>query len=95
MPIIIWTRKGRRCRIFERALEKWPGDEDTQYFIDACRRGLALPRFQRNFRERTQEAWEAFVQGEAELRGLMDQGRPGRRGRGTHCQMRCNFAPGV
>ena len=66
-------QEGPALPYFERALEKRPGDEDTQYFIDACRRGLALPRFQRNFRERTQEAWEAFVQGEAELRGLMDQ----------------------
>ena len=45
-------QEGPALPYFERALEKRPGDEDTQYFIDACRRGLALPRFQRNFRER-------------------------------------------
>ncbi|MFR4878615.1 MAG: hypothetical protein ACLUBZ_17245 [Ruthenibacterium lactatiformans] len=63
-------QEGPASPYLQRALEKRPGDEDTQYFIDACRR-LALPGFQRNFRERTREAWEAFVQGEAVLRGLM------------------------
>lgn len=34
--------------------------------------GSALPRFEKNFRERTLEAWTAFTQIEAGLRTIMD-----------------------
>lgn len=34
--------------------------------------GPALPRFEKNFRERTEEAWAAFAGVEAELRAIMD-----------------------
>ena len=59
------NEEGPALRYFEKALEARPGDEDTQEYIDDCRRRLALPRFEKNFRERTEEAWAAF----ARLRG--------------------------
>ena len=64
--------EGPALRYFEKALEARPGDNDTQEYIDDCRRRLSLPRFQKNFRERTQEAWAAFSQIEAELRQIID-----------------------
>lgn len=67
------NQEGPALRYFKRALELLPGDEDTQELIDDCRRCLTLPRFEKNFRERTAEAWAAFEAGEAELRRLMDQ----------------------
>ena len=60
--------EGPALRYFEKALKARPGDKDTQEYIDDCRHRLALPRFEKNFRERTQEAWAAFSQIEAELR---------------------------
>ena len=42
-------------------------------WIKACRSCLACPHFDKSFRERTEEAWAAFVKEEAELRSLMDQ----------------------
>lgn len=66
-------QEGPALRYFERALEALPGDEDTQTFIDDCRSRLSLPSFEKNFRQRTQEAWTAFSEKEAELRRLMDQ----------------------
>ncbi len=64
--------EGPALRYFEKALKARPGDEDTQEYIDDCRRRLALPRFQKNFRERTEEAWAAFAGIEAELRTIID-----------------------
>lgn len=64
--------EGPALRYFEKALEARPGDNDTQEYIDDCRRRLSLPRFEKNFRERTQEAWAAFSQIEAELRQIID-----------------------
>ena len=52
--------------------EARPGDTDTQELIDSCRRCLALPGFEKNFRQRTKEAWAAFAGIEAELRRIMD-----------------------
>ena len=52
--------------LFQRAIgllephEARPGDTDTQELIDSCRRCLALPGFEKNFRQRTKEAWAAF-----------------------------------
>ena len=64
--------EGPALRYFEKALKARPGDNDTQEYIDDCRRRLSLPRFQKNFRERTQQAWAAFSQIEAELRQIID-----------------------
>lgn len=66
-------QEGPALRYFERALEALPGDEDTQALIDDCRSRLVMPSFEKNFRQRTQEAWTAFSEKEAELRRLMDQ----------------------
>lgn len=57
---------------FEKALAARLGDEDTQQFIDECRRLLALPKFAKSFRQRTQEAWETFLAEEGELRRLLE-----------------------
>ena len=64
--------EGPALHYFEKALEARPGDEDTQEYIDDCCRRLALPRFEKNFRERTQEAWAAFAGIEGELRAIME-----------------------
>ena len=71
---------GPALRYFEKALKARPGDKDTQEYIDDCRRRLSLPRFEKNFRERTQEAWAAFSQIEAELRQIMDTDEMHQRG---------------
>ena len=72
--------EGPALRYFEKALKARPGDKDTQEYIDDCRRRLSLPRFEKNFRERTQEAWAAFSQIEAELRQIMDTNEMHQRG---------------
>ena len=65
-------QEGPALHYFEKALEARPGDEDTQEYIEDCRRRLALPRFAENFRERTQNGWAAFVEIEGRLRAMMD-----------------------
>lgn len=72
--------EGPALRYFEKALEARPGDKDTQECIDECRRRLSLPRFEKNFRERTQDAWAAFSQIEAELRQIIDTDETHQRG---------------
>ena len=72
--------EGPALRYFEKALKARPGDKDTQECIDECRRRLSLPRFEKNFRERTQEAWAAFSQIEAELRQIIDTDETHQRG---------------
>ena len=72
--------EGPALRYFEKALKARPGDKDTQEYIDDCRRRLSLPRFEKNFRERTREAWAAFTQIEAELREIMDTDKTRQRG---------------
>lgn len=72
--------EGPALRYFEMALKARPGDNDTQEYIDDCRRRLSLPRFQKNFRERTQQAWAAFSQIEAELRQIIDTDETHQRG---------------
>lgn len=57
---------------FKKALEVCPEDKDTQEFIDGCQQHLALPLFEKSFRERTEESWELFQRREAELRCQMD-----------------------
>ena len=64
--------EGPALHYFEKALKARPGDEDTQEYIDDCRRRLSLPWFEKNFRERTKEAWAAFTQIEGTLREIMD-----------------------
>ncbi len=73
-------QEGPALRYFERALKARPGDPDTQQYIDACRHYLTLPRFEKNFRERTQEAWAAFARIETELRHIMDNDPARQRG---------------
>lgn len=72
--------EGPALRYFEKALEARPGDNDTQEYINDCRRRLSLPRFEKNFRERTQEGWAAFSQIEAELRQIIDTDETHQRG---------------
>ncbi len=74
------NEEGPALRYFEKALEARPGDEDTQEYIDDCRRRLALPRFEKNFRERTEEAWAAFAQIEGALRQIIDTDKTHQRG---------------
>lgn len=83
-------QEGPALRYFEQALEARPGDEDTQEYINDCRRRLALPRFEKNFRVRTQEAWEAFAQIEEELRQIMDADQL--RERGEEIMEKCGGA---
>ncbi len=83
-------QEGPALRYFEQALEARPGDEDTQEYINDCRRRLALPRFEKNFRKRTQEAWEAFAQIEKELRQIMDADQL--RERGEEIMEKCGGA---
>ena len=66
-------QEGKALPHFERALEARPGDEDTLEFIDRCRNSLALPVGVRPFRERTREGWASFLQGEGELRAMLDR----------------------
>ena len=73
-------QEGRALRYFEKALEARPGDEDTQQFIEWCRKGISLPQFSECFRERTEAAWEAFAGQEAELRRRMDEDKDHTRG---------------
>ena len=72
--------EGTALRYFEKALKARPGDKDTQEYINDCRRRLSLPRFEKNFRERTQEAWAAFSQIEAELRQIIETDETHQRG---------------
>ena len=65
-------QEGPALCYFGKALEARPGDEDTLEYIDDCRRRLSLPRFSKNFRERTEAAWEKFAEQEVKLRQIMD-----------------------
>lgn len=73
-------QEGAALRYFEQALEAKPGDEDTQEFIDYCERQLSFPHFDATFRERAESAWEAFAEGEAKLRRMMDEDKAHTRG---------------
>ena len=72
--------EGPALHYFEKALEARPGDKDTQEYIDDCRSRLALPRFEQNFRERTEEAWAAFAEIEGSLRQMIDTDKTHQRG---------------
>lgn len=84
-------QEGPALRYFEKALEARPGDEDTLEYIDDCRNRLALPRFEKNFREKTREAWTAFTQSETELRQIMDADKTTHR-RGEELIRKCGDA---
>ncbi len=73
-------QEGPALHYFEQALKARPGDQDTQELIDDCRNRLALPRFEKPFRQRVQEAWAAFAQIEGELRAIMDADETRQRG---------------
>ena len=82
--------------LFQRAIgllephEARPGDTDPQELIDNCRRCLDLPGFEKNFRQRTEEAWAAFAGIEAELCRIMDT--DGMRERGEELVEKCQKA---
>ena len=88
-------QEGPALRYFQRSMERYPDNdpgvnsrEEVQSLLDDCGRRLALPRFAENFRERTEKAWNAFAQGEAELRRGMDADR--NRERGGELIARCS-----
>lgn len=80
-------QEGRALPYFRKALEKLPGDEDTQKLIDDCEHRISLPQFSECFRERTEAAWKAFAGQEAELRRMMDDDKD--RTRGQELMDRC------
>ena len=80
-------QEGRALPYFHKALEKLPGDEDTQKLIDACESLITLPQFTACFRERTEDWWETFAEMEAELRQMMDDDKNHTRGAELVAQM--------
>lgn len=58
---------------FRRALAARPGDDDAEWFVRDCGRRLVSPLFERPFRVRAAEAWQAFAAQEAELCALIDR----------------------
>ncbi|MFQ8583279.1 MAG: hypothetical protein ACLSA6_12530 [Holdemania massiliensis] len=64
-------QEGPALTYFERALDARPKDEDTLAFIEDCRKRLALPRFERPFKQRVQECWSQFEKEEQVLRVRM------------------------
>ena len=80
-------QEGRALPYFRKALEKLPGDEDTQKLIDACKSLITLPQFSECFRERTEDWWETFAEMEAELRQMMDEDKDHTRGAELVAQM--------
>ncbi|MBS6915513.1 MAG: suppressor of fused domain protein [Clostridium sp.] len=83
-------QEGPALHYFEQALAARPGDEDTEELIEDCRSRLVLPRFDKNFRERTEEAWAAFAEIEEELRSIMDSDTM--RERGEELMEQCSAA---
>ena len=80
-------QEGRALPYFRKALEKLPGDEDTQKLIDDCEHRISLPQFSECFRERTEDWWETFAEMEAELRQMMDEDKDHTRGAELVAQM--------
>ena len=80
-------QEGRALPYFRKALEKLPGDEDTQKLIDDCESRITLPQFSECFRERTENWWETFAEMEAELRQMMDEDKDHTRGAELVAQM--------
>lgn len=65
-------QEGIALSYFEKALELRPEDADTIEFIDSCQQCLSLPRFDQSFRQRVINAWDSFLNGEAELRTMLN-----------------------
>lgn len=65
---------------FKKALGILPDDEDTKELIDYCNKSLMAPLFEKNFCQRTKEAWEVFAEHEEELRRFMDEDKKHERG---------------
>ena len=63
-------REASALRYFKRALAQRPEDGDALEMISACPSRPTPPRFEKNFRQRTAEAWTEFAAGEEELRRL-------------------------
>ena len=80
-------QEGRALPYFRKALEKLPGDEDTQKLIDDCESLITLPQFSACFRERTENWWKTFAEMEAELRQMMDEDKDRTRGAELVAQM--------
>ena len=80
-------QEGRALPYFRKALEKLPGDEDTQELIDDCERRITLPQFTECFRERTESWWETFAEMEGSLRQMMDDDKDHTRGAELVAQM--------
>ena len=75
-------QEGGALQYFQRARKLHPGDapglnsgEEIDMLMDDCRDRLSLPRFEKNFRQRSVQMWNAFLEGEAELRRMMDGDR--------------------
>ena len=87
-----WKETGEFQKIID-ALEAIPAGERTpemdSQLAEACS-SLALPRFAKNFRQRTKEAWAAFMAIEAELRQIMDTDKM--HGRGEELIAKCSSA---
>lgn len=66
-------RVGEALERFNSALIQRPDDEDTHEFIEMCRDRLTLPAFDRSFRQRIENGWGRFAEGEAELRRLISE----------------------
>ena len=84
------NQEGKALDYFKKALEAREGDEDTLEYIADCQNRLALPRFAKNFRQRTKESWAAFAAIEAELRSIMDD--EDRQKRGEELLDKCSSA---
>lgn len=71
---------GRALPHFQKALAALPDDEDTKWLIDQCKSLISLPRFRESFRKRTEKAWNAFIQREAQIRQIIDSDKNHERG---------------
>ena len=80
-------QEGRALPYFRKALEKLPGDEDTQKLTDDCERRITLPQFTECFQERTENWWETFAEMEGSLRQMMDNDKDHTRGAELVAQM--------
>lgn len=66
------NQEGIAKSYFEKALELMPEDKDTIQMIEECKERLSLPIFEKNFRERTIDAWNEFEKNEKELRYFLN-----------------------
>lgn len=65
--------EGPALRYFRKALEARPGDEEAEHFLREGSHRLVCPLFDKPFRVRAEEAWQAFAAQEAELCALIDR----------------------